>query len=93
MRVAAERFCKEMLVKDRRAKGDGAASLLDYDKKNLGQIGPLVEPLLTQDPSHPGKLRALGAALNPAKHDDAIPSAGTLIQALGDLRFLKKTYL
>ncbi|QOZ36995.1 ATP-binding protein [Bradyrhizobium sp. CCBAU 53421] len=93
MRDAAERFCKEMLVKDRRAKGDGAASLLDYDKKTLGHLGPQVEPLLTQDPSHPGKLRALGSALNPAKHDDAIPSMGTLVQALGDLQFLKKKYL
>ena len=30
---------------------------------------------------------------DPAKHDDAIPAAGVLKVALGDLRFLKKTYL
>jgi hypothetical protein len=82
-----------MLVKEKRAKGDGTASLNDYDKKNLGHLGPLVEPLLTHDASHPGKLRALGGALNPAKHDDAVPAAGILKVALGDLRFLKKTYL
>lgn len=93
IRDAAERFCKEMLVKDRRAKGDGAASLNDYDRKNLGQIGPLVEPLLLRDPSHPGKLRTIGGAVNPAKHDDAVPAAGILKVALGDLRFLKKAYL
>lgn len=93
IRDAAERFCKEMLIKDRRAKGDAAASLNDYSMKNLGQLVPLVEPLLTLDPSHPGKLRAIGGAVNPAKHDDAVPAAGVLKVALGDLRFLKKTYL
>jgi recombinational DNA repair ATPase RecF len=93
IRDAAERFCKEMLVKDRRAKGDCPASLNDYDNKNLGHLSPLVEPLLALDPSHPGKLRTIGGAVNPAKHDDAVPAAGVLKVALGDLRFLKKSYL
>jgi hypothetical protein len=43
---------------------DAAASLNDYDGKTLGQLGPQVEPLLTNDPSHPGKLRAIGGAVN-----------------------------
>ena len=43
--------------------------------------------------SHPGKLRAIGGAVNPAKHDDAVPAAGMLKVALGDLKFLKKEYL
>jgi hypothetical protein len=93
IRDAAERFCKEMLIRERRAKGDMAASLNDYGLKNLGHLAPNVEPLLTRDASHPGKLRAIGGAVNPAKHDDAIPAAGVLKVALGDLRFLKKTYL
>lgn len=93
VRDAAERFCKELLVKDRRANGDGAASLNDYDNRTLGYLGPLVEPLLTLDPSHPGKLRTIGGAVNPAKHDDAVPAAGVLKVALGDLRFLKRKYL
>ena len=93
IRDAAERFCKELLVKDRRAKGDTMVSLNDFDRKNLGHLSPLVEPLLVHDASHPGKLRALGGALNPAKHDDAVPAAGILKVALGDLRFLKRTYL
>lgn len=93
IRDAAERFCKEMLIRERRAKGDAAASLNDYSLKNLGHLAPQIEPLLTRDPSHAGKLRAIGGAVNPAKHDDAIPAAGVLKVALGDLRFLKKTYL
>ncbi len=84
---------KEMRVKDRWAKGDTHAAISDYDGKNLGQLGPQVEPLLTADPSHPGKLRSIGNELNPAKHDDGIPNQGTLKVALGDLRFLKKQYL
>ena len=93
LRNAAERFCKEMLVGDRWAKSDKGAALSDYDGKNLGQLGPKVEPLLTADPSHPGKLRTMGSQLNPAKHDDDTPDQGTIKVALGDLKFLKKHYL
>ena len=82
-----------MLVRERRAKDDATASLNDYSLKNLGHLAPVVEPLLTRDPSHPGKLRAIGGAVNPVKHDDAVPAAGVLKVALGDQRHLKKTYL
>lgn len=92
IRDAAERFCKQVLVKDRRSKGDRHAALTDYDGKNLGDLSPSVEPLLAQDPGHPGKLRTIGRETNPAKHDDAIPSAGALKQALSDLKDLKKRY-
>ncbi|MGN6285525.1 MAG: AAA family ATPase [Afipia sp.] len=93
IRDAAERFCKEMLVKSERAKGKVTASLGDYSQKNLGYLVPLVETLLVADPSHPGKLRTIGGAVNPAKHDDDIPPAGVLKVALGNLRDLKRTYL
>ena len=93
LRDAAERFCKEMLVRDRWAKGDSGAALSDYDGKNFGQIEPKVEPMLTADPSHPGKLRTIGSQLNPAKHDDDTPDHGTIKVALGDLKYLKKQYL
>src|SRR5215213_4769724 len=46
----------------------------DYDGKTLGHPGPLVEPLLTQDTSHPGKLRTIGGNTNPAKHEDSVPA-------------------
>jgi hypothetical protein len=93
LRDAAERFCKEVLVKDRRAKGQRAAAISDYDGKTLGEIGPKVEPLMTSDASHLGKLRTIGGKLNPANHDDDIPGAGTLKVAPGDLRTLRKMYL
>lgn len=66
---------------------------MPYDGKTLGQLGPQVEPLLTNYPSHPGKLRATGGAVKPAKHDDAVPAAGVLKVALGDLKALKTEYL
>ena len=56
----------------------------------LGKLCPKVEPLLTADPAHPGRLRAIGKALNPAKQDDAVPDQGTLMVAIGDLQALKK---
>jgi hypothetical protein len=93
LRDAAERFCKEMLVKDECAKGNKAAVISDYDDRNLGWLVPKITPLLVRDPSHPGKLNALPAALNPAKHDDDTPSKGALRNALGELTYLKKEYL
>lgn len=93
IREAAERLCKELLVRDRRAKGQAAASLNDYSGKNLGQLEPFVSPLLVKDGGDPGKLRTIGIAVNPANHDDAVPSAGDLKVALGNLRTFKKQYL
>ena len=93
LRNAAERFCKEILVRDRWKQGDSRAALSDYDGKNLGELGPKVESMLTADPSHPGKLRSIGNELNPAKHDEGVPPHGTLKVALGDLQQMRKQYL
>jgi hypothetical protein len=93
LRDAGERFCKEMLVKDRRMKGDQAAVISEYDGKDLGWLVPKVQPLLIKDPSHAGKLNAFRAAVNPAKHDDDIPSQGALVVAFGNLKEFGKEYL
>jgi len=93
LRDAGERFCKEMLVQQRSAAGDSDTLITDYDRQTLGVLVPLVEPLLTQDPSHPGKLRTVNRALNPASHDDGAPGSSVLKQAIDDLRDLKKRYL
>jgi hypothetical protein len=95
LRDAGERFCKEMLVSQRFAEGDQDALITDYDGPgwNLGALVPLVEPLLIQDPGHPGKLRTVNRALNPANHDDGAPGTSVLKQAIHDLQDLKKRYL
>lgn len=93
LRDAGERFCKEMVVKDRRAKGDLGAVISEYDGKDLGWLVPRVQPLLVKDPSHAGKLNAFRAAVNPAKHDDDIPSQGILVVAFGNLKEFAKEYL
>ena len=93
LRDAAERFCKEVLVKDRRAKGENQAMISDYDGRNLGYLCPRVEPLLVANAADPGKLRAVGATLNPANHDDDAPASGALKVSFGDLRALTKAYL
>lgn len=92
LRDAAERFCKEMLVRQQRKLGLHQASINDYTE-TLGQLTPKTEPLLTKDPSHPGKLRTIGGALNPANHDDEAPGTSILKQVCGDLSFLTKEYL
>src|SRR5262249_27296001 len=93
LRDATERFCKEMLVKDRRAHGEKTPVISDYDGKTLGWLSPRVEPLLSQDPSHPGKLKTIAAAVNPANHDDNVPSQGALSVALGNLGQFARDYL
>jgi len=93
LRDAAERFCKLLLVRHRHDRGDSGANVSDYSGKNLGELVPQVEPLLTKDPSHPGKVRVIGQRLNPGAHDDQVPPLGDLRQCLGDLRALRKAYL
>jgi len=93
LRDAAERFCKEMLVNDRRGKGEAAASLTDYDGKTLEWLCPHVEPLLDHDASHPGKLEVFRNTVNRACHDNAPPGNAEMIQACGEIRFLVKNYL
>ncbi len=52
-----------------------------------------MEPLLTVDPLHPGKLRTKRSPITPAKHDDDTADNATIKVALGDLKHLKKQYL
>lgn len=93
LRDAGERFCKEMLVNDRRGKGDAAASLTDYDGKTLEWLCPHVDPLLHHDASHPGKLEVFKRTVNNACHDNVPPGIAEMKQASGEIRFLVKDYL
>jgi hypothetical protein len=93
IRQAIERFGKEVLVHDRRAKGDPLASITDYDGRDFGTFSGQVYGLLTQDPSHAGKLRAAHSYVTPGPHDDTPPSKSQLKVALGDLNRLKRDYL
>jgi hypothetical protein len=92
LRDTAERYCKEVLVADARAAGK-SASIADHDGKTLEALVPKVLPLLSKDPADPGKLKQIPSTLNPAKHDDKIPSRAALRQVLGELKKLKKEYL
>lgn len=93
LREASERLCKELLVSHRRSRGDTSAALSDYDGKTLGDLQPLIDPLLTADASHPGKLRTITRHLNPGSHDALVPTAGELAVCLGDLDVLRRQYL
>ncbi|EIG58031.1 AAA family ATPase [Bradyrhizobium sp. WSM1253] len=93
LRDVLERFCKELLVKDRRADGDSQAMISDYDGKNFGEFNAKVFSLLKLDPSHPGKLRVAHNLVTPGSHDDAPPSQEQLRGVAGDLNRFKKDYL
>lgn len=93
LRDAGERFCKEMLVNDRRQKGDTAASLTDYDGKTMEWLFPKMEHLLDRDASHPGKFTVFKNTVNNACHDNSPPNSAAMTQAHGEVRFLVKEYL
>ncbi|MCB9609869.1 MAG: AAA family ATPase [Polyangiaceae bacterium] len=91
VRDAAERFCKELLVKDRRSKGDGTALVSDYEKELLQALVAKVRPLLK--PDEPGKLETIRVNMNPGKHDAPVPGAQDIKVAYGYLKRFKKDYL
>lgn len=93
LRDAGERFCKEMLVVQRRDQGDSSASLTDYNGKILEWLCPRVDPLLVLDPSHVGKLAVFKRTVNRACHDNAPPGPEEMKLACGDIRHLVKEYL
>lgn len=94
LRDAAERWCKEMLVRDRRGKGEADATVSDYvgKKGTLGHLVPLVRPLLTK-PDEPGKLEYVRKTLNPGGHDSPVYPSGQETKAVFDhLNTLKAAY-
>lgn len=93
LRDAGERFCKEILVNDRRRQGDVAASLTDYDGKTMEWLFPRMEHLLDHDASHPGKFAVFKNTVNDACHDNVPPNNAAMKQSLGDIRFLVREYL
>ncbi|TIS54314.1 MAG: hypothetical protein E5W91_27085 [Mesorhizobium sp.] len=93
LRDAGERFCKEILVNDRRQKGDMVASLTDYDGKTMEWLFPKMEHLLDRDASHPGKFTVFKNTVNDACHDNSPPNSAAMTQAHGEIRFLVKEYL
>jgi len=93
LRDAGERFCKEILVMDSRGKGDNTASLADHDGKTLEWLCPRVEPLLDQDPSHPGKLTVFKSTVNNACHDNTPPGTEEMVHACGEISRFVKDYL
>lgn len=93
LRDAGEGYCKEMLLNERKSKGDATAALTDYDGKNLDWLCPRVQPLLVKDASHPGKLEAFKTTVNKACHDNVPPASSAMGHACGEIEFLVKAYL
>lgn len=93
LRDAGERFCKEVLMEDRRSKGEANPTLSEYDGKLLEWLAPRVDPLLNKDPSHQGKFEVFKNTTNNACHDNAPPNNAEMKQACGEIRYLLKEYL
>ncbi len=89
MRDAAERFCKELLVKN----GPAGTSLSSFEGKSLGELEKKAAPFLTGHPSHVGQLASVRKNLNLGSHDAPVPAPATLVMCRGYLRSFKKEYL
>ncbi len=92
LRDAAERLCKEIIVKYGSSTST-PCTIADFGGKMLSELVPKTEPFLTKDASHSGKLRVIGRLLNPGSHDTVVPEAMGLGVACGDLEMLKREYL
>lgn len=90
LRDAAERLCKEILVKERTKEGH-KVSLTSFDKMTLEKLIPDVNKYL-KDQSESGKLAYVKNLLNPGNHDDEVPSQADLSTAYGDLLKFEKDY-
>jgi hypothetical protein len=91
LRLAAERLAKEILVKQRTAKGE-SCSLADYEGETLGPLITALSPYLTEQAER-GKWKAVNTWLSPGSHDAPVPSRADLRTAHGDLRAFYKTYI
>jgi len=91
VRVAGERVAKEILVKERSARGE-ICSLEDYEGETLGPLIIALAPYLT-DRADLGKWKTVNTLTSPAHHDSAQPTRTDLKVALGDLRKFYKTYI
>jgi hypothetical protein len=93
IRDCAERWCKGLLVQERKIQGDSGAMISDYTGPDgtLGKLIPLVIPYLDKD--EPGKLTSIRNNTNPGNHDDDVPSKESLRVYLGDLKALRQKYL
>ena len=91
VRKAAERVCKEVIVKARRADGEDI-STADLNH-NPAELVKMATPFLTKDGAHPGKLKHAVTVTNPGSHDDpAWAARQDLKGVMGDLKQLRKDY-
>ncbi|MBH46605.1 MAG: hypothetical protein CME71_00380 [Halobacteriovorax sp.] len=89
MRDAAERLCKEILLKAR--SDEPKLSLGSFNKMTLEGLIPEVSKYL-KDQSEPGKLAYVKNLLNPGNHDDEVPSLADLSTVYGNLVKFEKDY-
>ena len=71
---------------------DDVPAMVGRSRGNL-RLCPSSSHYSSRTRSHPGKLRTVNRALNPASHDDGAPGSSVLKQAIDDLRDLKKRYI
>lgn len=92
-RSAAERLAKQIIATGQTGAGE-PTSVADVDAKGLtlGDLVPLVLPLVLDGNAEKGQWRTFAKVLNPGNHDDEVPSIGDLKQVRGNLRKINKAH-
>ncbi len=92
-RSAAERLAKQIIATGQTDAGT-PTSVADVDAKGLtlGDLVPLVLPLVLDGNAEKGQWRTFAKVLNPGNHDDEVPSIGDLKQVRGNLRKINKAH-
>jgi hypothetical protein len=91
LRLAAERLAKEILVKERTARGE-SCSLEAYEGDTLGRLIASLDPYHAEQADR-GKWKMINLVLSPGSHDAPVPSRADLSVAHGDLRAFYKNYI
>jgi hypothetical protein len=91
LRSAAERLAKQIIATGRTQAGT-ETTVADIKAKTLGELTPLVLPLVVDGNAEKGQWKLFSKVLNPGSHDDDVPSTTDLKQIFSNLRRMAKNH-
>ncbi|MGH3971310.1 MAG: AAA family ATPase, partial [Mycobacterium sp.] len=91
LRTAAERLAKQIIATGHTHAGT-PTSVADIKVKTLGNLNPLVLPLVVGGNAEQGHWKLFPKVLNPGSHDDDVPSSTELKQTAKNLRKIAKAH-
>ncbi|OBH59414.1 hypothetical protein A5687_20630 [Mycobacterium mantenii] len=91
LRSATERLAKQIIATGQTHAGT-QTTVADIKAKTLGDLTPLVLPLVLDGNAEKGQWKLFAKVLNPGSHDDDVPSTTDLKQIFSNLRKIAKNH-